>query len=67
MGAGSKAPEQQQYEPVKPAEAVASEQSADASRAQAMRRGIASAFSRSGMMGNASAGATAGTATKLGA
>ena len=56
------------YEPVKPAEQTMKEASSATSRAQQLRRGIASTFSRPSMGGGKSAGsATSGTAAKLGA
>lgn len=64
-GGGKTAPT---YEPVKPAEQTMKEASSATSRAQQLRRGIASTFSRPSMGGGKPAGsATGGTAAKLGA
>lgn len=68
MGGGGGSTAATQYEPVKAAEQSMKEASSDTARAQQLRRGIASTFSRS-TMGNGSASggsATAGSAAKLG-
>lgn len=55
-------------EPIKSADETMREASSAASRAQQLRRGLASTFSRSTMgKGVGASSATAGTATKLGA
>jgi hypothetical protein len=65
-GGGKTAPA---YEPVKPAEQTMKEASSATSRAQQLRRGIASTFSRPSMGGGSKpvGSATGGTAAKLGA
>lgn len=68
MGGGRpKASGTVQYEPIKPAEESMKEASSETARAQQLRRGLASTFSRPGMMGGEGVSATSGTATKLGA
>lgn len=66
MGGGGSAPKTVQYEPVKPAEEAMKEASMDTARAQQLRRGIASTFSRSSMASASGSSATAGTSSKLG-
>lgn len=67
MGGGGNAPPPVQYEPIKSAEESMKEASAETGRAQQLRRGIASTFSRSSMASVASAAsATSGSAGKLG-
>lgn len=64
-GGGKAAPA---YEPVKPAEQTMKEASSATSRAQQLRRGIASTFSRPSMGGGKPVkSATGGAAAKLGA
>jgi hypothetical protein len=64
-GGGKTAPA---YEPVKPAEQTMKEASSATSRAQQLRRGIASTFSRPAMGGGKPVStATSGSAAKLGA
>lgn len=67
-GGGKAAAAAPAYEPVKPAEQTMKEASSAISRAQQLRRGIASTFSRPSMGGGKPVGsATGGTAAKLGA
>lgn len=68
-GGGGSAADVVQYEPVKTAEEAMKEAHSETSRAQRTRNGIAGAFSRRSIAGSnsrPSAGATAGTASKLG-
>ena len=65
-GGGGKGAEVIQYEPVKTAEQSIKEASSDASRAQQLRRGISSTFSRSTFGKAAASSATAGASHRLG-
>ena len=53
-------------EPIKSADQTMREASSSASRAQQLRRGLASTFSREGMGAAPSGGGTSGAARKLG-
>lgn len=65
MGKGGGTSSIPRVEPVKPAETAVAEAHMESERAQRMRRGIASTFSRP-TMGVATAGATSGAAKTLG-
>ena len=70
MGGGGKAAAQPVLEPVKSADDAIKEASTSVGRERQLRRGLASAFSRSTMGGGSAGGATsatAGAAKKLGA
>ena len=65
---GGSAGRQVAIEPLKSADQTMQDAADASSRAQQLRRGLASTFSRSGMGGSASgSSATSGTAAKLGA
>lgn len=67
-GGGSKPPQQAPIEPIKSADDAIKQSSSASGRNQQLRRGLASAFSRSSMGGGATnTSATSGTAAKLGA
>lgn len=65
MGGGGKG-EVVQYEPVKSAEQTMKEAASDTARAQQLRRGIASTFSRSSFGKAAASSATGGASARLG-
>ncbi len=67
MGKGGGTPKAQALEPLKSAEQSMNEAADATGRAQQLRRGLASTFSRPGMGGApAAASATAGASRKLG-
>lgn len=65
-GGGSSASAAQQIEPIKSADESMKEASQATSRAQQLRRGLASTFSRSGMSSAYGSNATSGVGNKLG-
>lgn len=67
MGGGGKPSPAPAIEPVKSADESMKEASQETSRAQQLRRGLASTFSRSSMSGASGTSATSGAAKKLGA